>query len=156
MDRRTWQTVRLAASVVIIVLGLIAIQQAQLPEKPRDHKPPASSRNDKVQDESSAADFVIRDVQIRNMDGEVTYEGDVDLTATLERIDAGKRLRFQNDGASFQNREQRLPHQRSGYYREWVHPTPGVSGPGPQRIVTGAEGEAYYTPDHYRTFQKLR
>jgi guanyl-specific ribonuclease Sa len=60
-----------------------------------------------------------------------------------------------NDGAEFQNRERRLPKRPAGYYREWVHPTPGLGGPGPQRIVTGGEGEIYYTPDHYRTFERL-
>jgi filamentous hemagglutinin len=35
-------------------------------------------------------------------------------------------------------------------------PTPGVSGPGPQRIVTGKNGEMYYTPDHYDTFIPIR
>jgi guanyl-specific ribonuclease Sa len=55
----------------------------------------------------------------------------------------------------FQNREKRLPQKPAGYYREWVHPTPGLRGPGPQRIVTGKEGEIYYSPDHYETFRRL-
>ena len=67
----------------------------------------------------------------------------------------GERLRFPNDGATFQNRERRLPKQPAGYYKEYVHPTPGLSGPGPQRIVMGQQGETYYTPDHYRTFQRV-
>lgn len=39
-----------------------------------------------------------------------------------------------------------------GYYREWVHPTRGVQGSGPQRVVTGQGGETYYSSDHYRAF----
>lgn len=35
---------------------------------------------------------------------------------------------------------------------EYVHPTPGVDGPGPQRIVVGKCGEMYYTADHYEAF----
>jgi guanyl-specific ribonuclease Sa len=35
---------------------------------------------------------------------------------------------------------------------EYFHPMPGVSGPGAQRIVTGAGGDLYYTGDHYQTF----
>ena len=38
------------------------------------------------------------------------------------------------------------------YYREYVVPTPGINGAGPQRIVVGRFGEWYYTPDHYKTF----
>ncbi len=50
------------------------------------------------------------------------------------------------------SREGRSP----GYYREYVRPTPGVSGPGPQRIVVGRGGEMYYTSDHYQTFIPLQ
>ncbi|WP_425618566.1 ribonuclease domain-containing protein [Anatilimnocola sp. NA78] len=92
---------------------------------------------------------------IRNQDGGVIYRGDIDLTDTLARIAEGERGSHSNDGTVFQNREKRLPRKPSGYYREWVHPTPKQRGPGPQRIVTGKEGEIYYTPDHYETFERL-
>jgi len=92
---------------------------------------------------------------IRDQDGKVAFRGEVDLSGTLNRIQTGKKLRFPNDGSVFQNRERRLPRQPAGYYHEWVHPTPGLDGPGPQRIVTGEQGEIYYTPDHYRTFRRL-
>jgi guanyl-specific ribonuclease Sa len=52
----------------------------------------------------------------------------------------------------FVTRQGRLPTKPYGYYTEYVHPTPGESGPGGQRIVTGKGGETYYSPDHYRTF----
>ena len=42
------------------------------------------------------------------------------------------------------------------YYKEYVHPTPGVNGPGPQRIIKGGNGEIYFTPDHYHFFIKIR
>lgn len=91
-----------------------------------------------------------------------TFTGTVDLRPTLHRIETGGRSPVgRNDGAVFQNRpvagrtEPELPVQPQGYYTEYVHPTPGVSGPGPQRIVTGAGGEIYYTPDHYSTFIRL-
>jgi filamentous hemagglutinin len=61
-----------------------------------------------------------------------------------------------NDGSIFRNKEGQLPAQPQGYYREWVHPTPGVNGPGAQRVVTGAGGEMYFTPDHYKTFIRLQ
>lgn len=83
-------------------------------------------------------------------------QGTVDLKPTLDRIAAGTKLSHRNDGAVFGNREGRLPKQPAGYYREFVHPTPGVNGPGPQRIVTGRGGEVFYTPDHYGTFIPVR
>jgi ribonuclease T1 len=106
---------------------------------------------------ASKADTTVENVTICDLSDRVVFQGDVDLSDTLARIDAGRRLKnFRNDGTVFQNRERRLPTKPSGYYREWVHPTPGFFGPGPQRIVTGEGGEAFYTPDHYRTFEKIR
>jgi RHS repeat-associated protein len=87
--------------------------------------------------------------------GRVVAEGVVDVRPTLERIRTGTPHPHVNDGAIFQNREGLLPAKPNGYYREYVHPTPGVNGAGPQRIVVGAEGELYYTPDHYATFIPL-
>ena len=57
--------------------------------------------------------------------------------------------------------EQRLPHG-DGHgapidYREWdIHPKlPGRSR-GPERIVTGSDGRAWYTADHYCSFTEMR
>lgn len=75
-----------------------------------------------------------------------------DLQPRLNRIKAGGKLPHRNDGAVFKNREGLLPNKPPGYYREYVHPTPGISGPGAQRVVAGQGGEVYYTPDHYNTF----
>jgi filamentous hemagglutinin len=107
-------------------------------------------------DSSEAAGFIVRQVTIKDLDGEVAYQGDVDLTPTLVRIERGERHPHRNDGGTFRNLEGRLPRKSTGYYKEYVHPTPGLDGPGPQRVVLGAEGELYYTHDHYRTFKKLR
>lgn len=63
-------------------------------------------------------------------------------------------------GRSFGNFEGRLPIRDRGIrvrYREWdVNPLrPGVNR-GPERLVTGSDGSAYYTNDHYSTFKKIR
>ena len=75
---------------------------------------------------------------------------------TLERIKTGGLFLFQRDGAVFGNREGRLPGRERGYYREYTVATPGVRGRGARRIVAGKAGEYYYTPDHYRTFWRIR
>lgn len=99
---------------------------------------------------------VFSNVTIRDQDGDVIYQGEIDLTKTLQRIDSGERIsRFPNDGSVFQNREGRLPRQPPGYYHEWVHPTPDERGPGPQRVVTGEDGDVWYTHDHYKTFRRV-
>jgi len=88
--------------------------------------------------------------------GKSPMTGNVDVGPTLSRIRTGGSFPHPNDGSVFMNKEGLLPVKPLGYYREWVHPTPGVSGPGPQRIVTGSGGEVYYTPDHYKTFVPLK
>ena len=81
--------------------------------------------------------------------------GELDLTDTLVRIAEGKSFPHRNDGGVFGNREGRLPRKPRGYYREYVHPTAGVRGPGPQRLVIGAGGDVWYTPDHYDSFRAV-
>ncbi|UZE21568.1 filamentous hemagglutinin N-terminal domain-containing protein [Pseudomonas sp. B21-056] len=80
------------------------------------------------------------------------YQGTVDLGPTLDRIKSGGSYPHKNDGSVFKNNGGDLPVQPAGYYKEYVHPSPGISGPGPQRIVVGKGGEMYYTSDHYKTF----
>lgn len=75
---------------------------------------------------------------------------------TLALIHAGGPFPYRKDGSVFQNRERRLPPQRFGYYREFTVPTPGSPDRGPRRLVTGGRTEVYWTPDHYRTFQRVR
>ena len=116
---------------------------------------PLESR-DISREKPAASSFVFRDMTIRDQDGRVVFRGDVDVRPELKRIDAGERLSFSHDGTIFQNREGRLAKKPSGHYREFVHPTPKLRGPGPQRIVTGKTGEAFYTPDHYQTFRRIR
>ncbi|MFO1019660.1 MAG: ribonuclease domain-containing protein [Planctomycetales bacterium] len=115
----------------------------EVPSKP---KPPVSAVPDP---------YKIRNLTLKNVDGKVIYRGEMDLRPEIARIKEGEKLPFSHDGTIFQNREGRLPKKGEGYYREWVVLTPGQSGPGPQRIITGKGGEMYYTFDHYRTFQKL-
>ncbi|GAB2814350.1 guanyl-specific ribonuclease [Lentzea nigeriaca] len=57
-----------------------------------------------------------------------------------------------NDGVTFENREKRLPQQKSGYYKEYTVPTPGSSDRGARRLITGSEREVFYTGDHYSSF----
>lgn len=94
---------------------------------------------------------VIRDIHT----GAVLPIQSVDLGPALARIAAGEKDPHRNDGAVFHNRSGSLPRKPRGYYREYVVRTPGLSGPGPQRLVLGKEGEVYYSPDHYDTFLRI-
>lgn len=64
-------------------------------------------------------------------------------------------------GRTFQNREKQLPKAdaqgKKIQYREWdVHEKEPGRNRGPERLVTGSDGSAYYTANHYKTFKKLR
>ncbi len=78
------------------------------------------------------------------------------LERTLERIERGESLHHRNDGTVFRNREGLLPSKPDDYYKEYVHPIEGQRFPGPHRVIIGSEGEIYYTPDHYKTFLKIK
>jgi guanyl-specific ribonuclease Sa len=65
---------------------------------------------------------------------------------------------FHNEG---RGGEQRLPQKdsegRAVSYQEWdVNPKVHNVNRGAERLVTGSDGSAYYTSDHYRTFTKIR
>jgi len=65
---------------------------------------------------------------------------------------------FHNEG---QGGEHRLPQKdKAGNtisYQEWdVNPKVQGANRGAERLVTGSDGSAYYTSDHYRTFTKVR
>lgn len=75
---------------------------------------------------------------------------------TLLLIRQGGPFPYRKDGSTFGNFEKRLPLQARGYYREYTVPTPSAPNRGARRIVTGRAGEAFYTGDHYRSFQRIR
>lgn len=140
---------------ILVVLTIGAYTQFRSGASPR----PADRIEQPAKPEQAEADdpAVIESVTLRDEDGEVIYQGSVDLRPTLERIERGERLsRFSHDGSVFSNRERRLPSKPAGYYHEWVQLTPGERGPGPQRIVTGEGGEVWYSSDHYKTFRRIR
>jgi len=80
--------------------------------------------------------------------------------ATLAAIRRGGPFPFAKDGTTFFNREALLPSRQRGYYTEYTVKTPGERSRGARRIVAGGDpirsGEYYYTPDHYRSFLRIR
>ncbi|MDT7797691.1 MAG: hypothetical protein QOI78_1124 [Actinomycetota bacterium] len=79
-----------------------------------------------------------------------------EATTTYDLIQKGGPFPYpQNDGVVFDNREGILPSCATSYYHEYTVPTPGASNRGTRRIVTGSDGEYFYTGDHYATFQVI-
>jgi dienelactone hydrolase len=79
----------------------------------------------------------------------------------LQHVDEHDRaMEGYEGGRNFGNFEGRLPASGNGSrirYREWdVNPLRSGVNRGPERLVTGSDGSAYFTDDHYSTFQKIR
>ena len=100
---------------------------------------------------------------ISNTDASVddgrTYPGFLPPEAreTLRLIRHGSPYPYRQDGGTFQNRENALPRQARGYYREYTVRTPGSRDRGARRLVTGGNppSEYFYTDDHYRSFRRF-
>jgi ribonuclease T1 len=75
---------------------------------------------------------------------------------TLALIASDGPFPFDRDGLVFGNRERLLPDRGRGHYREYTVITPGEDDRGARRIVAGADGERYYTDDHYESFRRIR
>ena len=74
---------------------------------------------------------------------------------TLELIEAGGPFPYEQDGATFGNREGILPTQPKGFYAEYTVVTPGSDDRGARRIVAGDDGSRFYTVDHYASFREV-
>lgn len=79
----------------------------------------------------------------------------VEVQATLALIDQGGPFPNAKDGSVFHNFEGILPRHDDGYYREYTVLTPGSTGRGARRIVTGSADEYYWTEDHYASFERI-
>lgn len=64
-------------------------------------------------------------------------QGAVDSAPTPDWIKSGGSYPHKSDGSIFQNRAGDFPIKPAGYYAEYVHPTPGVTGRGANRMVVG-------------------
>ena len=134
--------------LILALVAWIALENPQLLE-PAPGTAPGSAPVE------PSGGTIIDDVVIRDLEGRVAWRGDMDLAPAIARIERGEPDGHRNDGGVFQNREGRLPSKPRGYYREFVVRTPGMRGVGPQRLVVGRDGDAWYTSDHYRSFVRL-
>jgi len=80
----------------------------------------------------------------------------VEARETVELVRKGGPYPYARDGVVFRNRENQLPREKRGYYREFTVKTPGERTRGARRIIAGKGGELYYTDDHYAHFRRIR
>ena len=84
---------------------------------------------------------------------------------TLALIRKGGPYPYTKDGSIFSNREQILPKEPRGFYREFTVKTPHARDRGARRVICGGVAakprppildSCYYTDDHYATFKKIK
>jgi ribonuclease T1 len=136
-----------------LLSGQPSTPTVQTTQTPSSNQP---SGNNSSTQSSQDDTLVMKNIQVYDLDGNLAYEGDMDLAPVFDRIERGESDPHDNDGSVFSNREGSLPKQSKGYYHEYVVRTPGMKSVGPQRLILGGNGEAYYTPDHYDTFTQVR
>lgn len=78
-----------------------------------------------------------------------------EAVGTVELIDDGGPFPYADDGETFLNSAGLLPARETGYYRVYTVDTPGTTRPTDRRIVTGSDGELYWTDDRYRSFRRV-
>lgn len=141
--------IRVAIILIFVVVGYFQKDRITGNESvsPRSTQASPTSTN--------PAGLLVRNLEIRDIDGSIAYRGDVDLAPAIRRIEAGEKDSHPNDGSVFGNHEGKLPRKDRGYYREYVVRTPGIRHAGPQRLVIGRRGEIFYTHDHYNTFARI-
>lgn len=79
----------------------------------------------------------------------------VQARQTVALIQRDGPFRYSQDGVVYQNLERQLPIEPAGFYHEYTVPTPGSADRGTRRIVTGGDGQFYYTGDHYASFVRI-
>jgi ribonuclease T1 len=133
-------TVALVGLIALVVVGWFVKDNVSNPEKPPASIPP------------SASQLAVPGVS-SGLDIKALSALPAEAVKTWKLIESKGPFPYpRNDGVTFENREKRLPQQKSGYYKEYTVPTPGSPDRGARRLVTGSEKEVFYTGDHYSTF----
>ena len=141
-----WVVVALVVGALVLLWGL-ARPDADVPGAPTPVAPTSPAAPGGVSNRPPTPDSGLPTVA----ESELPDEADT----TLALIRAGGPFPYEEDDGVFGNRERILPPQRSGYYREYTVETPGQGDRGPRRIIGGADGDLYWTTDHYASFRQI-
>lgn len=141
--------------------GVVRVDATEQAAEPNDSSE-ASSNGSDFSSDSSANNADTDGSDTDGYDTVVVYDWIIDVQDlpdeawdTLYLIDDNGPYPYDKDGTTFQNREGLLPDHPRGHYREFTVETPGLSHRGALRIVSGADGELYWTDDHYDSFAQI-
>ena len=138
-------TVALVGLIALVVVGWF-VKDNVSGNVSGTEKPPSSSS-------PSPSQGGVPGAKVSGLDVQALSKLPAEAAKTWKLIDSKGPFPYpRNDGVTFENREKRLPQQKSGYYKEYTVPTPGSPDRGARRLITGSEKEVFYTGDHYSTF----
>jgi ribonuclease T1 len=109
---------------------------------------PAAAQRESAPAHSSAPGILVGEIALAQLPPEARE--------TVDLVRKGGPYPYARDGVVFRNRENQLPREKRGYYREFTVKTPGERTRGARRIIAGKGGELYYTDDHYAHFRRIR
>lgn len=133
-DALTWTKGMLLAAAGVKVT-------AKIGDAPQHQKPPPDSTTPPQATDSSPA---ISDGQRHR------------ISEVLERINSNSAHPFRQDGQVYMNKGPgHLPERPQNYYKEFTVPS-NAGRRGTERLVVGANGEVFFSPDHYATFIRIR
>lgn len=150
MNRRIIGTLIAIAAIGIAVFVLAPNDGDSVPARPSTSTQPTVSTASTVRESTGT--------RASDVPAYVTHVLDViDSTGAAPSGYQGGRT-FSNDGRGGGERlPQRDDQGRSLSYREWdVQPYQRGVNRGAERLVTGSDGSAYFTEDHYDSFEKIR
>ncbi len=145
-------------AVAVMVLAVLALAGGEDTTSPDVALDVTTSTAEPPGTTIGATDSTVADRQLtRYSDLDIVFVEDLPAEAriTLTLIDQGGPYPYRQDDGTFQNREGILPDRDQGHYREYTVDTPGSPDRGARRIVAGADGERYYTDDHYESFREV-
>ena len=139
MSRRTRNLVVLIGGLVLIAVAL----WVRNPATQEDSAPTPSATSTPASGASSSDTIRLSELPPEARD-------------TLDLIETDGPFPYARDGVVFRNDEGRLPEKPRGHYHEYTVSTPGSDDRGARRIVSGNDGELYYTDDHYASFRRIQ
>lgn len=128
-----------------VITKVAALKTGTIAEEAATHVPAATTQ---------PPDF-LSGVKVISKGKEIS-SGTLDVNKTLQNFEKG--IYKERIDSIYRNDMGSLPLHEDSYYTEYYKPTAGwtKASAGPERIVSGLNGEVYYTPDHYITFYKLK
>ena len=146
--------------VIAVILAVVVVWALARTGSGEAFDPPAAAASQSATDRSGGTPGPTRSGGGATPDSGLATVAESTLPAqagtTLALIRAGGPFPHAQDGGTFGNRERILPRRSTGYYREYTVETPGEDDRGPRRIVAGAQGDLYWTEDHYASFRQIQ